>query len=162
VFRTMMVFAATALMAGSLTSGANKGFNGKWTLDKDGASGDDAPKNLVENIKQKGSDVNIDAQFAEPSNGIVPLLYLGVMTNKLMLSTDGSERQNQIGPFQMACKTTMDGNTMTTDWTAVVEGKTVNGHWVRTLSDDGKHMTMQIHETTEGQDRQATLQFRRK
>ena len=83
-------------------------------------------------------------------------------SSKVMLSTDGSERQNQVGPFQMAAKTTVDGTTMKTDWTAVIQGKNVNGNWVRTLSDDGKRMTMQIHETTEGQDRQATLQFKRK
>lgn len=137
------------------------GFDGKWMIDGDPGGGD-APKNLVQNIKQKGNDINIDSQFAEPSNGIVPLLYLGVMANKVMLSTDGSERQNQIGPFQLAAKNTLDGNTMKTEWTAVVQGKTVNGNWVRTLSDDGKHMTMEVHESTEGQDRQATLQFKRK
>jgi hypothetical protein len=163
VRKTSTVFFSILLVAGSSAFASTKGgFNGKWVLDKDGASGDDAPQALVENIKQKGSDVTIDAQFSEPTSGMVPLLYLGVMTNKLMLSADGSERQNQIGPFQMGAKTTMDGNTMKTEWTAMVEGKQVNGNWVRTLSDDGKRMTMQIHETTEGQDRQATLQFRRK
>lgn len=162
MLKTSTAFLTAALMAGSLFASSPKGFNGKWVLDKDGGGGDDAPQNLVENIKLKGNDLMIDAQFAEPSNGIVPLLYLGVLTNKLMLSADGSERQNQIGPFQMAAKTTMDGNTLKTEWTAMVEGKQVNGNWVRTLSDDGKHMTMQIHETTEGQDRQATLQFKRK
>jgi len=157
------VFIAIALMAGSSLFASTKGgFTGKWVLDKNGASGDDAPQDLVENIRQKGADVSIDSQFAEPSNGMVPLLYLGVMTNKLMLSADGTERQNQIGPFQMGAKTTMDGNSMKTEWTAMVEGKQVNGNWVRTLSGDGKRMTMEIHETTEGQDRQATLQFRRK
>ena len=141
---------------------AAHGFDGKWVLEKNGAPGDDAPQNLVENIKQRGSNLEIDAQFAEPSNGIVPLLYLGVMTTRMMLSADGTDQQNQIGPFQMGSKTTMDGNTMKTEWTAMIEGKQVNGNWVRTLSDDGKHMTMEIHETTEGQDRQATLQFKRK
>ena len=157
------VVLAIVLMAGSSMFASTKGgFNGKWVLDRNGASGDDAPQDLVENIKQKGTDVTIDSQFDEPSNGMVPLLYLGVMTSKLTLSADGSERQNQIGPFQMGAKTTLDGNTMKTEWTAMVEGKQVNGHWVRTLSDEGKRMTMEIHETTEGQDRQVTLQFRRK
>jgi hypothetical protein len=150
------------LVAAPFGFGKSKGgFDGKWVLDGE-PGGADAPKNLVQNIKEKNGDIDIESQFSEPANGIVPLLYLGIMTNKLMLSADGSERQNQIGPFQMASKTTMDGNTMKTDWTAVVQGKTVNGNWVRTLSDDGKHMTMEVHETTEGQDRQATLQFKRK
>ncbi|HZU24920.1 MAG TPA: hypothetical protein VFA04_05330 [Bryobacteraceae bacterium] len=150
------------LLAAPLGFGkAKTGFDGKWVLDGEPGGGD-APKNLVQNIKEKGGDIDIESQFAEPANGIVPLLYLGIMTTKLMLSTDGSERQNQIGPFQMAAKTTLDGNTMKTEWTAMVQGKQVNGDWVRTLSADGKHMTMQVHETTEGQDRQATLNFKRK
>jgi hypothetical protein len=52
----------------------------------------------------------------------------------LLLSTDGSERQNRVGPFHPASKTTPDGD----------------------------HMTLEIHESSKGRDRQATLTFRRK
>jgi hypothetical protein len=84
------------------------------------------------------------------------------MTNRLELSADGSERQNQIGPFQQASKTTLDGNTMTTQWTAVIRGDDVNGKWIRTVDADGKTMTLDISESSKGQDHQATLKFRRK
>ena len=49
-----------------------------------------------------------------------PLLWVGVMTYELPLSVDGSDKTNQIGPFQQVAKTTIDGNKMTTDWTAHV------------------------------------------
>ncbi len=49
---------------------------------------------------------------------MVPLLYLGVMTNKLRLNTDGQEQHTQIGPFMAVFKTMMDGNKLLTDWTA--------------------------------------------
>jgi hypothetical protein len=131
-------------------------------LDKSEAS-DNAPANLEIRIKQDGSGVTIESTFKEPDNGIVPLLYLGVMTSKMHLSVDGGAQQNQIGPFQMASKTTLNGNQMDTEWTAAVKDDRVQGHWTHTLSDDGKHMTLEIKESsTEGQTAQATLHFVRK
>jgi hypothetical protein len=138
------------------------GFEGKWVLDG-GSSGDEAvPLNLVQKMRRNGPDIEVDSTFAEPSGGLLPLLYVGIMTNTVLLSTDGSERQNQIGPFQQVSKTTMDGTTMSTEWTAVIKGDDVNGKWIRTLQPDGRRMTLEIHESSKGQDRQATLQFRRK
>jgi hypothetical protein len=138
------------------------GFEGKWVLDG-GSTGDQpVPVHLVQSIKQNGSNYDIQSTFAEPSDGVVPLLYVGIMTTNLTLSTDGSEQQNQIGPFQHASKTTMDGVTMTTEWRAVIKGDDVTGKWVRTLDGDGKHMTMTVQESSKGQDHQATLKFRRK
>ena len=114
-------------------------------------------------IKQDGSGMTIESTFKEPDNGIVPLLYLGVMTTKMHLSVDGSTQQNQIGPFQMGSKTTLNGNQMETEWTAMVKDDQVQGHWKHTLSDDGKHMTLEIKEnSTQGQNGQATLNFVRK
>ncbi len=43
-----------------------------------------------------------------------------------------------------AFKTTMDGNKLMTEWAAQINGDPVEGHWVHTLSDDGKHMTLDI------------------
>jgi len=138
------------------------GFSGRWVLDKSQAS-PDAPGNLEIRIKQDGSGAAIESTFKEPDNGIVPLLYLGIMTSRMRLSLDGSTQQNQIGPFQMASKTTLNSNQMDTEWTAVVENDQVQGHWTHTLSDDGKHMTLEIKESsTQGQTAQATLHFVRK
>ena len=65
------------------------GFSGKWVLDKTQASAD-GPANLETRIKQDGSEVSIESTFKEPENGVVPLLYLGVMTTRMHLSCDGT------------------------------------------------------------------------
>ena len=141
------------------------GFDGKWSLDKheQQTGNPQPPADLKQTIKQKGSDVTIQSQFAEPANGIAPLLYLGVMTTVLQLNADGQESTTQVGPYAFASKTTINGNTMETDWHSLYNGDPVQGHWTRTLSDDGKHMTLQIKESsTKGQSGDATLHFVRK
>ena len=138
-------------------------FSGKWVLDKHSPRPGDAPNALETKIKQDDSGVTIESSFKEPDNGVVPLLYLGVMTNKLRLNADGQEQQTQIGPFMAVFKTTMDGNKLSTDWKAQINGDPVEGHWIHTLAGDGKHMTLEIHESsTRGQHAEATLQFVRK
>ncbi len=93
----------------------------------------------------------------------MPLLYLGIMTTRMRLDTDGQDQQNAIGPFQIASKTTVDGDRMETEWTAVMQGDQVQGHWTQRLSDDGKHMIWEIKESsTQGQHAEATLYFVRK
>ena len=163
--KTIRLLSLALLIASVFTAGAtakDEGFSGKWVLDKSPAS-PDSPGNLETRIKQDGSGVTIESTFKEPDNGVVPLVYLGIMTTKMHLSLDGSTQQNQIGPFQMASKTTLDGNKMDTEWTAVVKEDQVQGHWTHTLSDDGKHMTLEIKEnSTQGQTAQATLHFVRK
>ena len=150
----------------SLASAKNNpdSFAGKWILDKHAPRPGDAPDHLETKIKQNGAGITIESTFAEPRDGVVPLLYLGVMAEKLHLSTDGQEQQQQIGPFMAAFKTNMDGErTLKTDWAAQIRGDQVQGHWVHTLSDDGKHMTLKIEESsTHGQHAEATLEFVRK
>jgi hypothetical protein len=139
------------------------GFSGKWVLDKHSPRPGDAPNDLEVKIKQDTSGVTIESSFKEPDNGVVPLLYLGVMTNQLHLATGGQEQQSQIGPFMATFKSSMDGNKLMTEWAAQIKGDQVQGHWIHTLSDDGKHMTLEIRETsTHGQHAEATLQFVRK
>jgi hypothetical protein len=138
-------------------------FSGKWVLDKHSPRPGDAPNALETKIKRDNSGVTIESSFKEPDNGVVPLLYLGVMTNKLHLTTDGQEQQSQIGPFMAVFKTASDGNKLTTEWKAQINGDPVEGHWVHTLTDDGKHMTLEIQESsTHGQHAEATLNFVRK
>lgn len=140
----------------------DEGFSGRWVLDKNQPS-DNAPGNLETKIKQDGSGMTIESTFREPDDGVLPLLYLGVMTTRMHLNCDGRQEQNQIGPFQMASKTTVHGNQMDTEWTAAVKEDQVQGHWTHILSDDGKHLTLEIKESaTQGQTAQATLHFVRK
>jgi hypothetical protein len=138
-------------------------YSGKWVLDKQSPRPGDAPNNLETRIKQDNSGLTFESSFKEPDNGVVPLLYLGVMTNKLHLTTDGQEQQTQIGPFMAVFKTTVEGNKLTTEWKAQINGDPVEGHWIHTLSDDGKHFTLEIQESsTHGQHGEVTLNFVRK
>src|ERR1700729_2732488 len=130
----LLSFAFLMVTISASASSKDDGFSGKWVLDKNGPS-PDAPGNLETRIKPDGSGISIESTFKEPDNGIVPLVYLGIMTTRMHLSFDGSTQQNQIGPFQMASKTTVNGNTMDTEWTAVVKDDQVQGHWTHTISD---------------------------
>jgi hypothetical protein len=162
---TILLFTIALGPALTLASAKDRpdSFSGKWVLDKQAPRPGDAPNALETKIKQDDSGVTIESSFKEPDNGVVPLLYLGVMTNKLHLSTSGQEEQTQIGPFMAVFKTTTDGRKLLTDWKAQVNGDPVEGHWVQTLSDDGKHMTFEIKESsTHGQQAEATLTFVRK
>jgi hypothetical protein len=161
----ILLFTIAFVTIGGVASAKDnpESFSGKWVLDKHSPRPGDAPNNLETKIKQDDSGITIESSFNEPNNGVVPLLYLGVMTNKIHLSTDGQEQQTQIGPFMAAFKTTLDGTKLQTDWKAQINGDPVEGHWVHTLADDGKHMTLEIKETsTHGQHAEATLTFVRK
>jgi hypothetical protein len=156
-----IAFVAVLSFAGAKESADS--FSGKWVLDKHSPRPGDAPNNLETKIKQDGSGLTIESTFKEPDNGVVPLLYLGLMTNKLRLSTDGQEQQTQVGPFEATFKSSMDGNKLMTQWAAQIKGDQVQGHWVHALSDDGRHMTLEIQESsTHGQHAEATLYFVRK
>jgi hypothetical protein len=154
-----------ALAVAASVGGANS-FDGKWVLDK--KAGNTAtvppPDDLRQNIKAGGGNISIDSTFKEPNNAITPLLYLGIMVTNIKLNPDGSETVNQVGPFMQTSKTTVDGNKMDTEWIAKhTSGEVVNGHWTRTISDDGKHMTLEIKESsTQGQSGTATLNFVKK
>ncbi|HEX6896238.1 MAG TPA: hypothetical protein VF146_13260 [Bryobacteraceae bacterium] len=162
--KTFMRTSAFLLVTSAIILQADSnGFSGKWVLDNHSTQPPNAPKKLETQIKQDGSEITIESRFQEPSNGIVPLVYLGLMADKVKLNTDGQEAQNTIGPFQMAAKSTVDGNAIQTDWTAQVKDDQVKGHWTHRLSDDGKHMTWEIQETsTHGQQGLATLTFVKK
>lgn len=146
--------------------GNGHGFDGKWVLDKNGSNSGSmpAPDGLQQRIKTNGNNIYIESVFKEPSNGVTPLLYLGIMMSNMQLGATGSETVNQVGPFMQTSKTTIDGNKMDTDWVAKhTSGEVVTGHWTRTLSDDGKHMTLEIKENaTQGQSGNITLNFVKK
>ena len=153
------IFAANA----NARDAKDEGFTGKWTLDKRSPRPGDAPNNLDTRIKQDGSGLTIESTFKEPENGVVPLVYLGLMTTRMHLNTNGEEQENVIGPFTMSSKTAMNGNRMLTDWTANMKGDQVQGHWTHTLSDDGKRMTLEIKQSSaQGQHSEVTLYFVRK
>jgi hypothetical protein len=147
----------------ALLFGSDEGFAGKWVLDKGSPRPGDAPNDYETKIKQKQAELSFETTFKEPDNGIVPILYLGLMTSSLRLNTEGTETQNKVGPFQMATKTTMTSpRQMDTDWKGVVNEDAVEGHWCHKISDDGKHMTVEIKERSGKGESVTTLYFVRK
>lgn len=139
-------------------------FEGKWKLDKKKTQAQGAPEDLEVEIKPDGSNgVVIKSKYREPKSNMYPLMWVGVMTYELPLSSDGSEKTNQIGPFAHVSKTTVNGNQMTTDWRASMENGHVEGQWIRTVSDDGKEMRMQIiSKASDGRNMDQTLVFAKK
>ena len=153
-----------AILAAASLSAKDEGFNGKWVIDKNASTATSViPDNLTQLIKKKGDALMIETYWREPKGGVAPLALLGIMTTNLKLGMDGSEIRNDIGPFHQLSKTTMNGNQLVTDWTATVNGQNVKGQWTRTLSDDGKNMTLDIQEATEdGKSNSGKLVFKRK
>jgi hypothetical protein len=175
IISAVALFAAAGLAdnssrARATDSGASlKPFLGKWQLDKKKSAAKGGPEDLQCELKESDGGLLIKSKYQEPKNAMYPLLWVGVMTYELPLSVDGSDKTNQIGPFQQVAKTTIDGNKMTTDWTAHVangENKAegaVQGQWIRTVSDDGKEMTLHvIAKSSDGRNLDQTLYFRRK
>lgn len=157
-------YSFACLILFSFTAFANPAFQGKWKLDSNkSTSAQYAPGNLEQEIKMDGAKLTIKSNFDQPKNGVYPLLWVGVMTQELQLAADGSEVINHIGPFLHKSKTTIDGNKMNTDYTATVENGSVEGQWIRTLSADGKEMTLQIlAKASDGRRADLNLLFKKK
>jgi hypothetical protein len=164
----MMRSALICTLAGVICAASwakNSNFEGKWELEANQSTATSPiPDGLQEQIKQKGSEMMIQSRWHEPANGITPLLMLGVMVSELRLNTDGSQTRSQIGPFAAATTTRQDGDSsVKTDWQATVNGQSVTGYWVRTLSSDGKNMTLDIQQqSSDGKTGTAKLVFKRK
>lgn len=138
---------------------------------KKSPSASEAPPNLVQQIKVTGSQMTIQSKFAQPKDGVYPLKWVGIMAEQIRLTTDGTEAANSIGPFELRAKTNQDGNTLVTEFTANMEngsapgqqGGSVQGQWIRTLSDDGKQLTLQVKgKISDGRTVDSTLCFNRK
>jgi hypothetical protein len=166
--------AALLLLMAALASAAPKpqGFEGKWVLDKKKSpEASQAPQDLVQQIKMDGSSMVIKSKFAQPKNGVYPMLWVGIMTEELRLTTDGSEAAKSIGPFELRAKTNQDGDALITNWTANMENGmapgqeagSVEGQWLRSVSEDGRVMTLQIKgKCSDGRTLDTKLYFNRK
>lgn len=154
---------AILVAPGMAKDGKDHSFAGKWVMDKKDSTGSEELAELRQDIKMHDDKMTIQSRFPEPANGIAPLVFLGIMVSSIELSTDGQPSTTQVGPFPFTSKTTINGNTMTTEWNSSFKGDPVQGKWVRTVSDDGKHMTLDITESsTKGQSGTAKLTFKRK
>jgi hypothetical protein len=150
-------------LASATYGAATTGFEGKWELDKKKTAAKGAPEDLNLEIKNNGNGILIKSKYREPKSGLYPLLWVGVMTYQLELTTDGTEKTNHIGPFTHVSKTTVNGNQMITDFTATLENGKVTGQWTRTLSPDGREMTWQVNtQASDGRKLDQTMVFKRK
>ncbi len=141
----------------------DKGFNGKWVIDKNASTASfEIPDNLIQQIKEKGSEEVIQTTWREPGNGIAPLPLLGIMVTTMTFKLNGEDAINEIGPFKQASKTTLSANQQITEYTALVNGENVTGKWVRSLSPDGKQMTLELTQESGGKNSQGKLVFNRK
>lgn len=147
-----------------MAQNAVSAFQGKWKLDKSKTQSTGAPDDLECEIKADGaSGFVIKSKYREPKSAVYPLMWLGIMTYELPLSADGSEKTNQIGPFRHVSKSKVEGNRLVTDWKATIENSSVEGQWIRTLSADGKEMTLQvISKASDGRNMDQTLVMRRR
>lgn len=142
-----------------------EGFDGKWVVDRKASRAmPPPPEDLTQALRVKSDSVEVSSTWKEPAGGMSPLLYVGILTTDLKLSTNGTESENRFGPFTMNAKTTVEGTRMTTVWSvSSTESGSVQGQWVRTLNPNGKQMTLEIQQTaSDGQTRTASLVFTRK
>jgi hypothetical protein len=161
--RRLIVFSLFALTLSPAFPASTTNFDGKWVLDKDKTQATGAPEDLQFEIKQDGPKMVIKSKYREPKNAIYPLLWVGIMTYELELTTDGTEKLTQIGPFAHNSRTRIEGNKMTTEFVASNDTGKVDGRWIRTLSDDGKQMTLQVlTNASDGRKLDQTLVFKRK
>jgi hypothetical protein len=159
------MLAALAAIAVTVPCGArDSGFEGTWVIDKNASMASfNIPEKLTQKIKQNGEELTIQTTWREPKDGMAPLPLLGVMVTELKLKVDGQEERKQVGPFEQVSTTTQNGTEMVTEYTAASEeGKSVSGKWTRSVSPDGKHMTLEITQTGSGQNANGKLTFRRK
>src|SRR6476619_334532 len=161
--KRFVLFSSLAVLLALPVAAKDSGFNGKWVIDKSASTASfEIADNLTQQSKEKGSDLTILSTWREPANGIAPLPMLGIMTTNLTLKLNGEDAINEIGPFKQASKTTRNGNQLVTEYTALVNGENVTGKWVRTLSEDGKQMTMELTQQSGSKNNQGKLVFNRK
>ena len=137
-------------------------FDGKWVVDKSKTQAVGAPEDLQIEIKQDGPKLESNRSIESRKRGVSAAMGRN-HDDDLELTTDGTEKVNQIGPFAHNSKTQIDGNKMTTEFIASDEGE--EGRWPvdTTRFPRWKEMTLQVlSNASDGRKLDQTLVFRRK
>jgi hypothetical protein len=143
-------------------------FQGRWVVDKKNSpSAEFAPEDLTQEVKVNGDAIVVRSKFQAPKNGIYPIFWAGLTLPELNLPVDGSPSDSMVGPFKYEFKTLRQGNQLYTDYQAAMDNAGnkgwLKGHWVHTLSEDGKWMWLQLDGTcSDGRTIKATLLFKKK
>jgi hypothetical protein len=154
----LTAFSAALLFCVSLSgNNSESAFSGTWEIDKNqSTASSEIPSSLQQQIKHKKSEMVIKSKWMDR-------LLLGVMITELKLKTDGRPANRQFGPFMTTTSTTQDGDAVVTKWQVNANGEPISSEWRRTLSPDGKTMTLDIQQTLgNGKNSTAKLVFRRR
>jgi hypothetical protein len=143
-------------------------FEGRWVVDKKNSpSGQFAPEDLVQEVKVHGGTIVVRSKFQPPKDGIYPIFWAGLTLSELNLAVDGTASDSMVGPFKYEFKTLRQGNQLYTDYQAAMDNAGnqgwLKGHWVHTLSEDGRWMWLQLDGMcSDGRTIKATLLFKKK
>jgi hypothetical protein len=135
--------------------------SGEWKLVS--AAGTKPPDGFVVQMNQSSATLRVTAHWTEPENGQYGLTLVGLIAPELTFFLDGREDLNQAGPFVLHSKTRWTGARLVTSWnTSQFLGVSFEGQWVRSISADGRELTLEIHaNSSQGRRSDAVLKFRK-
>jgi hypothetical protein len=156
-----MAFVAT-LWKGRAQQSPQPDLSGTWELVS--AVGTTPPDRFVMQVNQSSTTLRVNSYWNEPEKGEYGLTLIGLLAPELTFSTDGREDLNQAGPFVIHSKTRRNGARLVTTWgTSELMGISFRGQWVRSVSDEGRESTLEVHaDSSQGRRSDATLRFRKK
>lgn len=137
-------------------------FAGDWLLSD--ATGAQPPKDLAMSVERSGDRLTMRATWGGSTNGPQGLTLTGVVTPRLTLDASGREAGAQIGPYVLRHTSRWEHDRLVTRWsTSEYMGSRLSGTWIRSLSNDGATMTLEIDAVSSSRDAgRARLIFRRK
>lgn len=136
-----------------LPSGSHPDFSGHWKLDKTRSTlPSHSPDDLVEVIDHRDPQLRVtttskdwSGDFTQNIEKPIALTLFSLTIPEWIATTDGVERSQKYGPDQLKSKTHWDGDRLITAWTLERDGKPeMTGEWVRSLSADGKTLTLNV------------------
>ena len=132
---------------------------GVWELVS--ASGTTTPPGFVMRATQSDGSLRVASEWTPPEDGKYGLTLIGVTVPQAAFSFNGSEDVNQAGPFVVHSNTRWEGPRLVTAWnTSEFRGTSFKGTWTRSLSEDGRTLTLQISaDSSEGKHSEAVLKF---
>lgn len=149
------------LWKGRAQPSAPPDLSGEWELVS--AVGTTPPVGFVMQTNQSSTTFRVNSHWREPEHGEYGLTLVGLLTPELTFSADGREDLNQSGPFVIHSKTRWNGARLITIWnTSEFLRVSFEGRWVRSLSADGRELTLEIYaKSSQGRHSDAVLKFRK-
>jgi len=122
-------------------------FSGRWNLDKSSSNlPSPSPEDLVETIDHRDPQLRIGTSSKDwgPSEPIAKTLF-ALMIPEVSTTTDNRENTAKFGPGELKSKTRWEGKSLVTEWGLERDGQSeMEGTWARSLSADGKTLTLRV------------------